>query len=104
MVKELWIMIAAIVFSMVVIILFAKPISDYIQNRPTMKMLALAFLLMIGLMLMIEAFGIHVPKGYMYSAMAFSITVEVLNMKLRSKHQPVKLRTPTLKGQENKVS
>ncbi|MCS7074675.1 MAG: TerC family protein, partial [Bacteroidia bacterium] len=61
------------------------------------KMLALAFLLMIGLMLMLEGFNYHVPKGYMYSAMAFSITVELLNMKLRTKHEPVKLRTPTLK-------
>ena len=75
---------------------FAKSIGDFVQRHPTMKMLALSFLLMIGVMLIADGFGHHVPKGYVYFAMAFSLGVEVLNMRagLRRHEPPVELRQP----------
>ena len=80
------IMIAAVIISMIIMIMAAGTISDFINRHPTMKMLALSFLLMIGLLLVAEAFDVHVPKGYVYFAMTFSIIVEALNMRVR-KHQ-----------------
>ncbi len=79
------VMIAAVVISLFVMLGFSGYICDFIAKHPTMKMLALSFLLMIGLLLFIEGLGVHVPKGYIYFAMAFSIFVEVLNGKLRKK-------------------
>ncbi|TNE79339.1 MAG: TerC family protein [Bacteroidetes bacterium] len=81
------IMIIAVIISMIIMYQFAKPISNFIQKHPTMKMLALSFLIMIGLTLFIEALDVHVPKGYVYFAMAFSLLVETLNIRLRSKDQ-----------------
>lgn len=81
------IMIIAVVISMIIMYQFAKPISNFIQKHPTMKMLALSFLIMIGLTLFVEALDVHVPKGYVYFAMAFSLLVETLNIRLRSKDQ-----------------
>ena len=63
--------------------LFAKPISDFINNRPTIKMIALAFLVTIGVILVAEAFGQHVPKGYIYFAMCYALIVEFLNIRMR---------------------
>jgi len=94
MVDELEIMIAAVVASVAVMMAFAGPIGRYISSRPTIKMLALAFLLMIGLILVVDGFGMHVPKGYVYFAMAFSVLVEMLNMRLRRKATPVQLHEP----------
>ena len=94
MVDNIWIMISAVVISIVAMMFFAKPIGDFVQRHPTVKMLALAFLLLIGVTLVAEGFGQHIPKGYIYFAMAFSVLVEVLNMKLRKKADPVHLHNP----------
>lgn len=88
LVDEVYIIVIAIVISMAVMLLFAKRISDFINNHPAMKLLAVAFLLMIGTVLVIEGFHVHVPKGYIYFSMAFALGIEVLNMKLRKKHNP----------------
>ena len=74
---------AAVIVSMIVMMLFAKPISDFINNRPTIKMIALAFLVTIGVILVAEAFGQHVPKGYIYFAMCYALIVEFLNIQMR---------------------
>ncbi|MBV6479038.1 MAG: hypothetical protein HGGPFJEG_01799 [Ignavibacteria bacterium] len=87
LVNNIIIMITAIIISMIVMIIFAKSVSDFIHKHPTIKMLALAFLLMIGLLLFVEGFHIEVPKGYVYFAMAFSFIVEMLNIKMREKDQ-----------------
>jgi predicted tellurium resistance membrane protein TerC len=79
------IMITAVVISMIVMMFFAKPVSSFVNRHPTVKMLALSFLLMIGMMLIAEALHFHVPKGYIYFAMAFSMFVELLNMRYRKK-------------------
>lgn len=90
LVKEVYVMIIAIVISMIIMILFAGKVSDFIHKHPTIKMLALSFLLMIGLLLVVEAFHVEVPKGYVYFAMAFSFLVEMLNIKMRKKSKPAK--------------
>lgn len=94
LVKHVSIMIAAIIISMIVMIMFAGKVSDFIHKHPTIKMLALSFLLMIGLLLFVEGFHVEVPKGYVYFAMAFSFIVEMLNIKMRKKNPPVELRGP----------
>lgn len=83
LVDHVSIMIIAVVVSMVIMLLSARTVSDFVNKHPTIKMLALAFLLMIGFMLTIEAFHYEVPKGYIYFAMAFSLVVELLNMRIR---------------------
>ncbi len=83
MARELWVMVAAIVIAVGVMMIFANTISSFIERHPTMKMLALSFLILIGAMLVLEGFGKHVEKGYIYFAMAFSLGVEILNMRLR---------------------
>ncbi len=88
LVREVPIMIIAIVISMIIMIIFAGKVSDFIHKHPTIKMLALSFLLMIGLLLVVEAFHVEVPKGYVYFAMAFSFLVEMLNIKVRKKEKP----------------
>ncbi|MDZ4713548.1 MAG: TerC family protein [bacterium] len=85
LVKEVSIMVIAIIISMIVMILFAGKVSDFIHKHPTIKVLALSFLLMIGLLLLVESFHVEVPKGYVYFAMAFSFFVEMLNIKMRKK-------------------
>ncbi len=85
LVNDVWIMIIAVIISMIVMLASARTVSDFVNKHPTIKMLALAFLLMIGLLLVVEAFDVHVPKGYVYFAMAFSLIVELLNMKMRKK-------------------
>ncbi len=74
---------AAVIVSMIVMMLFAKPISDFINNRPTIKMIALGFLVTIGVLLVAEAFDQHIPKGYVYFAMVYSLVVEFLNIRMR---------------------
>lgn len=86
------IMIAAVIISMIIMLAAAPGISAFIEKHPSIKILALSFLLMIGMLLVAEAFDIHVPKGYAYFAMAFSLLVEMLNIKMRKKSKPVKLR------------
>jgi len=93
MVDHVGVMIAAIVAAVVVMMLFAKAVGDFVGRHPTIRMLALAFLLLIGVMLIVEGTGQHVPKGYIYFAMAFSLFVELLNMKAGERGtKPVKLR------------
>ena len=85
LVDHVSIMIIAVIISMLVMMAAAKSVSDFVNNHPTIKMLALSFLLMIGFMLTVEAFHVEVPKGYVYFAMAFSLLVELLNMRVRKK-------------------
>jgi predicted tellurium resistance membrane protein TerC len=90
--RHLAIMILAIVISVGVMLFAAQAIGDYVEQHPTLKMLALSFLILIGFSLMGEGFGLHIPKGYIYFAMAFSVGVEMLNMKIRARTgKPVKL-------------
>jgi len=93
MANHLAIMVAAVVMAVAFMMLFAGAISDFVHRRPTVKMLALSFLLLIGVALIADGFDQHIPKGYIYFAMAFSVFVEMLNLRLRSREvQPVKLR------------
>jgi predicted tellurium resistance membrane protein TerC len=87
------IMICAMVVAMLFMLLFAAWISAFVSRHPSMKILALSFLLLIGVMLVAEGWGAHVSKGYIYSAMAFSLFVELLNMRFRKKRAPVELHT-----------
>jgi predicted tellurium resistance membrane protein TerC len=73
---------------------FAGTISNFVNRHPTLKMLALSFLILIGVMLVGESFGQHIPKGYIYFSMAFAFAVEMLNLRLRTKSQPVALHQP----------
>ena len=91
MVDEVLIMITAVILAMLLMLAFAGVVSDFVERHPTVKMLALAFLLMIGVVLIADGFGQHIPKGYVYSAMAFSLFVEMLNLRMRRKSAPVKL-------------
>src|SRR6185295_13969241 len=91
MVSNVWIMIAAVVVSIIAMMLFAGSIGVFVQRHPTIKMLALAFLLLIGVTLIAEGLHQHISKGYIYFAMAFSVFVEFLNIRLRKKTQPVVL-------------
>ncbi|MNL50145.1 Integral membrane protein TerC family protein [compost metagenome] len=94
MVSQLSIMVAAVIASTAVMIVSAKTISEFVDSHPTIKILALSFLLMIGFTLIVEALEFHIPKGYVYFAMAFSMFVEILNIRMRKQHhpEPVKLR------------
>lgn len=83
MVDERWVMVTAIVISIVFMLAFARPISEFVERHPTVKVLALSFLLMIGLVLIADGFGLHIPKGYVYAAMAFSVFVEMINLWIR---------------------
>lgn len=103
MVDNIWIMIAAVVISIIAMILFAGSIGAFVQRHPTIKMLALSFLLLIGVMLVAEGFHHAIPKGYIYFAMAFSVLVEVLNIRLRKKADPVHLRNEFSDEDEAKV-
>lgn len=94
MVDNVWIMIAAVIVSIVAMMLFAGSIGAFVQRHPTVKMLALSFLLLIGVTLIAEGFHQHIPKGYVYFAMAFSVIVEILNQRIRkSKTAPVHLHS-----------
>jgi predicted tellurium resistance membrane protein TerC len=92
MVSELAVMIAAIMIAVGVMMFAAKAIGDFVDAHPTIKMLALSFLTMVGMALVAEGLGFHVPKGYIYFAMAFSVAVEMLNLKIRSRIQRVPVR------------
>ena len=86
------IMAIAIVIAVAIMLIAAKPIGDFVDRHPTVKVLALSFLILVGVTLIVEGFDVHVPKGYIYFAMAFSITVEMLNIRMRKKAAaPVKL-------------
>jgi predicted tellurium resistance membrane protein TerC len=86
------IMIVAVLVAAGMMVVFAGPISDFVHRHPTLKVLALAFLILIGVMLVAEGFGQHINKGYIYFAMAFSLLVELINMRMRRAAEPVELR------------
>jgi predicted tellurium resistance membrane protein TerC len=103
MVDELWVMITAVIVSVGIMMVAAEPISAFVHRHPTVKMLALSFLLLIGLSLLLEGFGQHIPKGYVYFAMGFSVFVEMINLKVRTKTTPVQLRDPFVKDEDMPV-
>jgi predicted tellurium resistance membrane protein TerC len=95
MVDQIWVMVAAVILAVGVMMLFAGGISRFVEQHPTIKMLALSFLLLIGVNLIGEGLGFHIPKGYTYFAMGFAVFVEMLNIKLRKRSvHPVKLHNP----------
>jgi len=94
MVNEIAIMVAAVVISVGIMLFASDPISGFVNNRPTLKILALSFLLLIGFSLVADGLGIHIPKGYISFAMGFSVFVEVINLQVRAKTKPVQLRKP----------
>jgi predicted tellurium resistance membrane protein TerC len=94
MVDELAIMVTAVIVAAALMILASGPVGDFVDRHPTIKMLALSFLLLIGFTLVVEGLHQHIPKGYIYFAMAFSVFVEMLNLRLRRVREPVKLHEP----------
>jgi predicted tellurium resistance membrane protein TerC len=88
MADDIPVMITAIVIAIVVMLVASGPLSRFVDEHPTVKMLALSFLLLIGMSLVAEGFDVHIPKGYIYFAMGFSVFVEVLNLRLRRRHSP----------------
>jgi len=99
MVDELWVMITAVVVSVGIMMFAAEPISAFVHKHPTIKMLALSFLILIGMSLILEGVGQHIPKGYIYFAMAFSVFVEMINLRLRKRAKPVQLRDRYVKDE-----
>jgi predicted tellurium resistance membrane protein TerC len=97
MVQQIGVMVAAVIVAVAFMMVFADAISGFVDRHPTVKMLALSFLLMIGVMLIADGFGHHIPKGYVYFAMAFSVFVEMLNLRARRHEPPVKLHQPYTK-------
>jgi predicted tellurium resistance membrane protein TerC len=91
MVDELSIMVVAIVIAVGVMLVAAGPIGAFVDRHPTIKMLALSFLILVGVALIGEGWGFHIPKGYIYFAMAFSVAVEMLNLRMRARRKPVEL-------------
>ncbi|MEA9599328.1 TerC family protein [Polynucleobacter sp. AP-Sanab-80-C2] len=85
MVDEISVMIAAVIASILIMLIAAKPIGDFVQRHPSIKVLALSFLTVVGVVLIAEGMGMHIPKGYVYVAMGFSLTVELLNIRSREK-------------------
>ena len=94
MANELWVMIVAVIVALGVMLAFAGAISDFVNRHPTLKMLALSFLILIGVMLVGDSLGHHIPKGYIYFSMAFAFGVEMLNLRIRAKAKPVELHQP----------
>ena len=99
MVDQIEVMVAAVIIAIVFMMVFAKPIGDFVENHPTVKVLALSFLLLIGTALVADGLDFHIPKGYIYFAMGFAVFVEVLNLNLRKKTTPpTRLREPITTG------
>jgi predicted tellurium resistance membrane protein TerC len=94
--KDIGVMITAVVISVIFMLIFALPVSRFVNRHPTVKMLALAFLVLIGVTLIAEGFGSHVEKGYIYFAMAFSVAVEALNLRAKGRSKPVELHGPKM--------
>lgn len=92
MVNEIPIMVAAIIVATIIMILASHTIADFVDRHPTIKMLALSFLVLIGVALLAEGFDTHIPKGYIYFSMAYALAVEVLNIRLRKKTDPIHLK------------
>ena len=98
MANEIWVMAVAVILSMIVLMAASGPVATFVEAHPTVKILALGFLIMIGLALVADAFGAHVPKGYIYTAMVFSVFIELINMRHRRKARPVHLQEPVRRG------
>ncbi len=94
MADEVWVMIAAVIIAVLIMMFSADSVSKFVNKHPTVKMLALSFLILIGVSLMAESFDRGIPKQYIYFAMAFSVLVEMLNLRAKKKSQPIKLREP----------
>jgi predicted tellurium resistance membrane protein TerC len=94
MANDLRVMVTAVVASVLVMLVAAEPISEFVEKHPTIKILALSFLLLIGLSLVADGFGQHISKGYIYFAMGFSVFVEMINIRVRKKSKPVVLHQP----------
>lgn len=90
MVDEISVMIAAVLASVLIMLIAAKPIGDFVHRHPSIKVLALSFLTVVGVVLIAEGMGVHIPKGYVYVAMAFSLSVELLNIRSREKKKKLK--------------
>lgn len=103
MADDLGVMITAVIVAVAFMMIFAGAVSRFVENHPTIKILALSFLLLIGFSLVVEGLHQHIPKGYIYFAMAFSVFVEMLNLKMRAKHRkPLKLKGPQADALEGK--
>jgi len=96
MAQEIWVMITAVVLAVAAMMIFAGAVGDFVERHPTIKVLALSFLILIGVMLVGEGLGQHIRKGYIYFAMTFSLGVELLNMRMRRGRKPVHLRGPEM--------
>jgi predicted tellurium resistance membrane protein TerC len=101
LVEQVSIMAIAIILAVIVMLVAAKPIGDFVDDHPTIKMLALSFLILVGVTLIVEGFDVHIPKGYIYFAMAFSVAVEMLNIRMRKKQTAaVKLHSRRIRRRE----
>ena len=92
MVDHVSVMIIAVVLAVGVMMIAAKPIGDFVDDHPTLKILALSFLILVGVALVGEGLDLHIPKGYIYFAMAFSVAVEMVNLRIRARRRPLHLR------------
>ena len=102
MVREIPIMVTAVVVAVLFMMFFAKPVGEFVEDHPTVKMLALAFLLLVGMALVADGLDHHIPKGYIYFAMGFSVLVEMLNLRLkRVAKTPVRLHEPYIEESSN---
>ncbi len=100
--QHIEIMVVAIVLAVIVMMFMARPINEFIEQHPTIKMLALSFLILIGVALIGESFDFEIPKGYLYFAMAFSVGVEMINIRVRRRGHPVDLHGPDLPADDRK--
>ena len=91
--EQIGVMVAAVIIAVIFMMVFSKSISTFVDRHPTIRMLALSFLILIGVSLVGEGLEFHIPKGYIYFAMAFSVGAEMLNLKIRGKSEPIKLRS-----------
>jgi predicted tellurium resistance membrane protein TerC len=103
MAKEVYVMIAAVIIAVIIMMWAATPLSKFVNEHPTVKILALSFLLLIGMSLVMEGLNQHISKGYIYFAMGFSVFVEFLNLRIRTRNEPVKLRDPYGKLERGKT-
>ena len=94
MADDLAVMVAAVVVAVAIMMFAARPVSNFVEAHPTVKVLALSFLLLIGVSLIADGFGAHIPKGYIYFAMGFSVFVEMINLRMAKKGKAVKLHDP----------
>ena len=97
MVKEVWVMYVAVIITVIIMLFAAEPISNFVNKHPAFKMLALSFLLLIGFALLSEGFGVEIPKGYIYFSMAFSLLVDIFQMKMNNRNGKKNTDSSTLR-------